>query len=151
MLTTGVWESRDGSYIKIRAGNPNEVKITPQLNMPVTVEEGDQYGNEQLDALLAALWSQHDTDLGRVKPASPMEIRLKPGAGTAVKVLANEVILSLRHYTATCGHFSYTESACSLDGTPSLDYYDVTTTTVQGICPRGDVDDTSEEHAGPRL
>ncbi|GCC31512.1 hypothetical protein chiPu_0009970 [Chiloscyllium punctatum] len=42
-------------------------------------------------------------------------------------------------------------SAYSSDGTPSLYYYDLTTATVQGICPYGDVDDTSEEHEGPRL
>ncbi|GCC31595.1 hypothetical protein chiPu_0010055 [Chiloscyllium punctatum] len=88
MLTTGVWESRDGNL----TGNPKEVKVTPQRSRPVTVQEDDQYGNEKLEALLATLWSQNDTDLGRLNTASPVEIRLKPGAGTVVKFLTHEVI-----------------------------------------------------------
>ena len=32
-----------------------------------------------LDSLPAELWSQHDTDVGRVKSADPVKVRLKPG------------------------------------------------------------------------
>ncbi|GCC25339.1 hypothetical protein chiPu_0003749 [Chiloscyllium punctatum] len=42
-------------------------------------------------------------------------------------------------------------SAYSSDGTPPFYSYDLTTSTVQGICPCGDVNDTSEECTGPGL
>lgn len=86
MITSGVWKSGNGRYGKIAVcidmvGNPREVEVTPQRSMhPVIVEEVDHQKDKRLDTLPITLWSQHDTDVGRVKSASPVEIRFKQGA-----------------------------------------------------------------------
>ncbi|XP_059802520.1 uncharacterized protein LOC132379047 [Hypanus sabinus] len=80
-----VWLSEDNNCIKIMVsvdmvGTVREVKITPQPHMPLLGKERGQQKDRRLDELPSILWSQHDTDVGKIKTASPVEIRLKRGA-----------------------------------------------------------------------
>ncbi|XP_059848893.1 E3 ubiquitin-protein ligase Siah1 isoform X1 [Hypanus sabinus] len=84
-ITPEVWISEDNNCIKIMVsvdmvGTVREVEITPQPHMPLLGKEKGQQKDRRLDELPSILWSQHDTDVGKITTASPVEIRVKKGA-----------------------------------------------------------------------
>ncbi|XP_059830613.1 uncharacterized protein LOC132396762 [Hypanus sabinus] len=84
-ITPEVWISEDNNCIKIMVsvdmvGTGRKVEITPQPHLPLLGKERGQREDKRLDELPSILWSQHDTDVGKIKTASPVEIRLKRGA-----------------------------------------------------------------------
>ena len=58
-------------------GVPKQVKICIQQEGQEE-ENGERQDSDCLDSLPAELWSQHNTDVGRVKSADPVKVKLKP-------------------------------------------------------------------------
>ncbi|XP_062905776.1 uncharacterized protein LOC134347311 [Mobula hypostoma] len=80
-----VWVSGDNDYFKIEVdidivGAAKEVEVTPQPHLTLLGKEEGQQRDNKLDRLPSILWSQHDTDVGKIRIASPVEIKLKKGA-----------------------------------------------------------------------
>ena len=72
-----IWCSSDKTMIKIMItaqlmGKPQMVRVPKEPGKTPNLED-------YLDQLPNQLWSQHDTDVGRVLTANPVEVHLKPG------------------------------------------------------------------------
>ncbi|XP_034146454.1 uncharacterized protein LOC117593909 [Esox lucius] len=63
-------------------GEPQEVEVTTgqQVQMGKVADRQEQLREEMERVVLEHLWSRHDTDVGLVKSASPVFIKVKPGA-----------------------------------------------------------------------
>ncbi|XP_078057621.1 uncharacterized protein LOC144482328 isoform X1 [Mustelus asterias] len=77
-----IWMSTDGQMMKISVnarmtGRPKEVKI--ELKDKEVEQEWRAKLEKDLDSLPEELWSMNDTDVGKVKTATPVEVKLKPG------------------------------------------------------------------------
>ncbi|XP_035273023.1 uncharacterized protein LOC118227043 isoform X2 [Anguilla anguilla] len=77
------WCTTDQKMIKIMVsaqmwGKPQMVRV-PWEEGTKREKSGENLGiEEHLDQLPSQLWSQHDTDVGKVKSANPVEVYIKP-------------------------------------------------------------------------
>ncbi len=86
-----IFHSKDKDYIKILCnttltGVPQEVLVNHKIPVQMTIPKIQQVSNSELfkdmeSQVPPELWSQHDTDVGIVKSANPIIVRLKPGVG----------------------------------------------------------------------
>jgi len=77
-----IWMSSDGQMMKILSdtemvGKPKQVRI--EVKDKEQEQEWREKLEKDLNSLPQELWSKQDTDVGRVKTAIPVEIRLKQG------------------------------------------------------------------------